>query len=354
MDWSFMADRKIVRLNARLFPVGEFERGLWAKYGMRPIEVEAGTPAEIIPHVADCDAAFAISVSLPVEVIDAMARCRVISRLGTGTDKIAVERAKARGIVVTNVPYFCVEEQADHTMAMLLSLVRKLPSSQAAMLEGAYRRAQAEVRSNRRLNGRTIGLVGFGNSAKLVARRARGFGMNVLATRRKAGIDPVAVELGVEMTDLDSVLRRSDYVSLHLPLGKDSYHLIDAAALAKMKPDAMLINTSRGALVDEDALMAALERGHLAGAGIDTFEQIDVFAAEETVPTLKLLRHPKVIATPHVAAGSIESGQDVSRGGVENVASILAGYWPIEENIVNAGVAPRGALKTYDPALLAG
>jgi D-3-phosphoglycerate dehydrogenase len=273
--------------------------------------------------------------------------------LGTGTDKIAVARAKERGILVTNVPYFCVEEQADHTMAMLLALVRKLPQSAADMKRGAFRHAQEAVRSNRRLEGRTLGLVGFGNSAKHTARRARGFGLKVLATRRRMGVeDAEAAALGVEMVDLETVLRRSDYVSLHLPLAAGSRHLIDAAALRLMKPDAFLINTSRGALVDEDALYAALVEGRLAGAGIDTFEQIDVFAEEERVPELHLLGLPNVIATPHVAAGSVEAGQDVARGGVENVACVLAGRWPLGENIVNAGVEPRVALGAFEAGIL--
>jgi phosphoglycerate dehydrogenase-like enzyme len=219
------------------------------------------------------------------------------------------------------------------------------------MQRGAYRHAQNAVRSNRRLDGRTLGLVGFGNSARHVARRAQGFGLRVIATRRRmAADDPQAAALGVEMVDLDTLLRRSDYVSLHLPLMADTYHLIDAAALGKMKPDAFLINTSRGALVDEDALHAALVAGRLAGAGIDTFEKIDVFADEERVPDLPLLALPNVIATPHVAAGSIEAGQDVSRGGVQNVAAILAGHWPLAENVVNAGVVPRVGLRPFDPA----
>jgi D-3-phosphoglycerate dehydrogenase len=303
--------------------------------------------------VAQCDALFAVSVALPGPVIDRLARCRVISRLGTGTDKIAVAQAKERGILVTNVPYFCVEEQADHTMAMLLALVRKLPQSAADMKRGAFRHAQEAVRSNRRLEGRTLGLVGFGNSAKHTARRARGFGLKVLATRRRMGVeDAEAAALGVEMVDLETVLRRSDYVSLHLPLAAGSRHLIDAAALRLMKPDAFLINTSRGALVDEDALYAALVEGRLAGAGIDTFEQIDVFAEEERVPELHLLGLPNVIATPHVAAGSVEAGQDVARGGVENVACVLAGRWPLGENIVNAGVEPRVALGAFEAGIL--
>lgn len=350
MDYSFMAHRRIVRLNSRLFPAGPYERAQWARFGMTPIEVEANTPAEIIPHVAEAEAVFVVSTSLPAEVIDAMAQCRVISRLGLGTDKIAVAHAKSRGIVVTNVPYFCIEEQADHTMAMLLGLARKIPQTQADMKLGAYRHAQDIVRSNRRLTGRVLGLVGFGNSAKLTARRAQGFGLKVIATRRRMTAENPA-DWGVELTDLDTLLRTSDYVSLHLPLTPETYHLIDEATLAKMKPDAFLINTSRGALVDEDALYAALVENRLAGAGIDTFEQIDVFA-EESVPTLALLTLPNVIATPHVAAGSIESGQDVARGGVENLATILAGHWPIGENIVNTGVVPRAPLADYDPRLL--
>ena len=355
MDWSFMRGMRVVRLNARLFPAGPFERAQWARFGIEPVEAEANTPDDIIAHAADCDALFAVSVSLPATVIDRLARCRVISRLGTGTDKIAVARAGERGIVVTNVPYFCVEEQADHAMAMLLGLVRKLPQTAAAMKQGAYRQAQEAVRSNRRLEGRVLGLVGFGNSAKQMARRARGFGLRVIATRRRMGApDAEAAALGVEMTDLDTVLRRSDYLSLHLPLAAGTHHLIDAAAIAKMKPDAFLINTSRGALVDEDALYGALGAGRLAGAGIDTFEQIDVFAEAERVPDLPLLALPNVIATPHVAAGSVEAGQDVSRGGVENLATVLAGHWPIAENIVNPGIVPRVGLRPYDPGIVSG
>jgi len=115
MNWSHLSDRKLVRLNATLFPVSKFETELYQKYHLNPLQIEANTPDEIIPHVSDCDALFAISVSLPQVVIENLLQCRVISRLGTGTDKIDVETATQKGILVTNVPYFCVEEQADHT-----------------------------------------------------------------------------------------------------------------------------------------------------------------------------------------------------------------------------------------------
>jgi phosphoglycerate dehydrogenase-like enzyme len=195
------------------------------------------------------------------------------------------------------------------------------------------------------MNGQTLGLVGFGNSARLTAQRARGFGLRVLATRRSA--TPPDPSLGVEMTDLQTVLRESDYVSLHLPLAAETHHMIGAAEFAAMKPGALFINTSRGGLVDEAALEAALRSGHLGGAGLDTFERIDVFAENPPMPHWSLLELDNVIATPHVAANSIEAGQDVSRGGIENLCAVLRGHWPRPGHIVNEGVVPRVALAPW-------
>jgi len=174
----------VVRLNATLFPVGEHEAALYRRHGLAPRLIEANMPADIIAQVADCDALLVVSTALPQAVVESLRRCRVISRLGTGTDKIAVDVATRMGILVTNVPSFCIEEQADHTMALLLSVVRKLPQMSRAMADGAFNRGQALSRTNRRMAGRTLGLVGFGNSARLVARRALGFGLRVIATRR--------------------------------------------------------------------------------------------------------------------------------------------------------------------------
>ena len=337
---------RVVRLNATLFPPSDFERAEWARVGLSPIEAEANTVEELIPLVAEADGVFAISVALPAPVVGAMNRCRVISRLGTGTDKIDVALAEARGILVTNVPTFCIEEQADHTMAMLLALVRKLPQMQRGMRAGAYNASQGFARSNHRMAGRTLGLVGFGNSARLTAQRARGFDLRVLATRRSA--TPVDPALGVEMTDLDRVLRESDYVSLHLPLDAATYHMMDATAFAKMRPGALFINTSRGALVDEAALEAALRSGHIGGAGMDTFERVDVFAENPPMPLWSLLEMDNVIATPHVASSSVQAGHDVSRGGIENMVAVLSGHWPRPGQIVNEGVVPRAALRAWE------
>jgi len=350
-DWTALQNFRVVRLNADLFPPSAFETELCRQYGLKPILAEANTPAELIPWVADCDALFAISVALPASVVARLDRCRVISRLGTGTDKIAVDVATQRGILVTNVPYFCAEEQADHTLALLLSLARQIPVMSRAMAAGEFGKARGLSRLNQRLEGRTLGLVGFGNSARQVARRAQGFGLRVIATRRQTAPDPVAQALGVRLTDLATVLRESDYVSLHLPLTPETRHIIDDQALRTMKPGAYLINTARGALVDEAALVLALREGRLAGAGLDTFEQIDVFTPNEAPPVHPLLEMENVILTPHVAAGSVQSGESVSRGGIENVAAVLSGYWPPEGNIVNRGVTPRYPLQAYDETL---
>jgi D-3-phosphoglycerate dehydrogenase len=347
-----LAQFRAARLNATLFPVSAYEVELHQKYGLNVMEVEANTPVEIIPHVADCDALFVVSTTLPTEVIESLSRCRVISRLGTGTDKIDVATATRRGIVVTNIPYFCVEEQADHTIALVLAVARQLPRMRQAMIDGAWTKSRQQAYSNRRLSTQVLGLVGFGGSARETAKRARGFGMRILATRRNMSApNREAVELGVEMVDIDTLLAESDYVSLHLPLNAETYHMFDETMLRKMKPGANFINTSRGALVDEMALVSALREGRLAGAGIDTFEQIDVHTEDDHPPDHPLLTLDNIVLTPHVAALSVESKLDNNQGGVENAVSILSGHWPNPENIVNQGVVPRFPLKDYDEGI---
>lgn len=350
-DFSELAQARVIRLNAALH-ANDYEFEVYNEYNLKPTFCEPYTPDEIIPFVEDCDALFAVSVNLPTRVIESLSRCKVISRLGTGTDKIDVATATKMGILVTNVPYFCVQEQADHTMMLLLALERKLPRMMDSVRHGTWNQAKrAAAPSTYRLSERTLGLVGFGNSARETAIRARGFGMRVLATRRNKNASTAQADaIGVEMVDLDTVLRESDYVSLHVPLDKETYHLIDEAALRKMKPTASLINTSRGGNVDEMALVRALKEGIIASAGIDTFEHIDIFG-EEKAPNHPFLELDNVILTPHVAAMSVQAKEDVGRGGVENVVSILCGHWPHPDHIVNRGVVPRFPLKEYDPTL---
>ena len=333
---------KIVRLTAPIFQTTDFERRALAEAGLHLTVVDAGTPAEIIPHVADADIVTLIGTYLPAPIIEAMTRCRAIARMGAGTDRIDVARATELGIVVANTPFFCVEEQADHAMAMLLSLARKLTLAQHAMATGNVAAARRAVGGGQRLSATTLGLVGFGRSAAHMARRARGFGMRVLAVRNNKNAPTTEADaLGVIMTDLDTILRESDHLSLHLPLTPATRHLIDAAALAKMKSTATIINTSRGALIDEAALIDALDRGQIAGAGIDTHALIDVLIEEIPPDAHPLLGRDNVILTPHVASGSVQAGQDIRSTAIENMRDILQGYWPPAENIVNPTVVPR-------------
>lgn len=333
---------KIVRLTAPIFQTTDFERQAFAAAGLPLTVVDAPTPDAIIAHVADADIVTLIGTYLPARIIEAMTRCRAIARMGAGTDRIDVARATELGIVVANTPFFCVEEQADHAMAMLLSLARKLTLAQQAMATGEVAAARRAVGSGQRLSTTTLGLVGFGRSAVHMARRARGFGMRVLAVRNnKHAPTTEADALGVIMTDLETILREADHISLHLPLTPATHHLIDATALAKMKPTATLINTSRGALVDEAALIDALDRGRIAGAGIDTHALIDVLVEQIPPHAHPLLGRDNVILTPHVASGSVQAVQDIRSTAIENMIDILQGYWPPAENIVNPTVVPR-------------
>ena len=342
----------VVRLNAKLSPVRDFEAELWKAHGIQVVQAEANTPETILQQVVDCDALFAVSVSLPAEVIENLKQCRVISRLGAGTDKIDVDAATRKGILVTNVPDFCVEEQADHTLALLLALERKLPQMARATSAGAWDASRKMSHSNQRLSERTLGLIGFGKSAKAVARRARGFGMRVIATRRDLSASQAEADaLDVEMVSLDEVLAKSDHVSLHLPLTEETHHLLDAVKLNKMKPDAYFINTSRGAIVDEMALVECLRQGKIAGAGLDTFEHINPFSEVEAPPDHPFLTMENVILTPHVAAYSEQAFHDVNQGAIKNLVSVLQGHWPPPENIVNCGVNPRFPLDNTNDSL---
>ena len=344
----------LVRLNAATNPVQPSETAQYRRYGLEPLQIEANEPDKILEHAADCTVLFVVATALPRPVVEGLQRCRLISRLGNGTDKIAVDAATEKGIVVSNAPLFCVPEMSDHIMALLLGLARQLPQMERHFRAGTYGRARAEAVKQQRLSNQVLGIVGFGATGPLVAQRAKAFGMRVVATRRNMAANRDAADaLGVEMVDLDSLLRIADFVSLQLPLTTETYHLIDQAALAKMKPGAYLINTSRGALVDEEALAQSLRQGHLAGAGIDTFESIDIFAESTSPPDHPLQDLPNVILTPHVSAFSVQAAEDVAKDGVENAVAVLRGHLPPPANIVNKGVQPRWSLAPWTPAVLA-
>ncbi|MBI5877414.1 MAG: C-terminal binding protein [Chloroflexi bacterium] len=342
---------KLVRLTARIFFPGEYELGRYRSAGLSIVEVPDEDPAAIARQTGDADIVIVVGTPMPRLVVDALAagQCRAIARMGTGTDKIDVPRATEHGILVANTPYFCIEEMADHVMAIMLALNRQLAVMQRAMTDGELVAARRMTATIPRMSACTLGLIGFGRSAVHTARRARGFGMRVLATRQNVNAPRAdAHALGVEMTDLDTVLRESDYVSLHVPLTPTTKYMIDDAALRKMKPTACLINTSRGMLVDEAALKRALDEGRLGGAGLDTFGSLDIFVDRIAPPVHPLAGRDNVILSPHVAGGSIQAKFDMFDAGVQNLTAMLDGFLPPPENIVNPTVKPRFPFRPRD------
>lgn len=326
------------RLNSRTYPVESIEREELARVGAELIAIEGQHPDEILASAADCDALLVVSSSIPRAVIEGLSRCRIISRLGAGTDKIDIAAATERGILVANVPDFCLNEQAEHVMTLLLASCRRLPCMMHAMRTGNWTaRSHPGVH---RLAGQTLGLIGLGASAQAVATRAAGFGLKLLGwVRQPDKYRDIADRLGVTLLSLDEVLTQSDYVSLHIPLSRETRGFLDASKLSRMKATAVLINTARGALVDEPALVKALQEGRLGGAALDVFDGINVFAEPGPPPVHPLYDLDNVILTPHCAGSSVESSYDSKHRGARNAALVLSGQMP--ESIVNPEVILR-------------
>lgn len=274
--------------------------------------------AEILTDLAQLDQVDALIVRSGTRVdgslLERAPRLRVVARAGVGVDNIDVEAATRRGILVLNAPTATTVAAAEHTLALLLSLARRIPWAHRSVQEGRWERARHQGRDVR---GKRLGLVGLGRIGQQVARRARGLELEVLA--HDPFIAPeLAERLGLSLVELEELLARSDFVSLHVPLTEITRGMIDAAALAAMKPGASLINAARGELVDETALLDALDEGRLWGAALDVF-------AQEPPRSERLLNHPRVLLTPHLAGSTAEAQAEVARETATQVLAALEG-----------------------------
>jgi len=297
-----------------------------ASIGASLIKAPSRTEDLLIANCRDADAVLAGANEPYTErVIAALEHCRVISRVGIGYDNIHVEAATAKGIPVSIVPDYCVAEVSDHAMAFILTFARKIiPVSQA--VRAGHWRAGSQTIANirkpmRRLAGQTLGIVGLGRIGKALARKAQAFGLRVIA------VDPYvtaeqASNLGVERVDLDSLLRQSDYISLHALLTDATKKLIDGPALKKMKSTAVIINNARGGLIDEAALYAAVSEERIAGAGIDVTDP------EPPRTDDPLLQLDNVLVTAHSSFYSAEGVVELRQRAVEAVVQVLQGGWP--------------------------
>jgi len=291
---------------------------------MRIALVDVGDPAGLAA-LGDADAVMCTHVRLDEETIGALRRCRIIARFGTGLDNIDRAAAERAGITVEGVADYCTPEVADHTMALLLCWNRRILDYHRFVADGRWNERPAAngewgYDPPARLGDQTLGLLGFGHIGQTVAQRARAFGLTVIAhtrhaERRRAEADG----LGVTLVGLDELLDRSDYLSLHVPLTDETRHVVDAGALARMKPGTVLINTARGDLVDDEALVEALRADRLGGA------LLDVYAHAPLPPVHALRELPNVVFSPHVAYYSDAVVPALRRLAAETVRRHLTG-----------------------------
>jgi D-3-phosphoglycerate dehydrogenase len=279
---------------------------------------EKPTPEEILRVARDADAVLVTYAKISAEMIRQMARCRIIARFGIGVDNVDIAAATAADIVVTRVPDYCIDEVSDHTLALLLALVRKIPFANSHVHAGRWE--MSSVVPIHRLRGRVLGLVGFGKIPQLVAPKAKAFGLKVVTCDPYVSQE-IATAAGVVRVDFAELVRVSDYVSIHTPLMAETEGLFNAEVFRQMKPNAYLINTARGPIVDEAALAHALDAGHLAGAALDVL-------SKEPPTGSPLVGRENVILTPHMSFYSVESLVELQTKAAEEVVRVLTGRAP--------------------------
>jgi D-3-phosphoglycerate dehydrogenase / 2-oxoglutarate reductase len=275
---------------------------------------------DILAVAREADAVLVTYAKLPGELLKELKRCKVIGRFGLGVDNIDIPAAAQLGITVTYVPDYCLREVSDHAMALLLALARKIPFSNRLVQSGRWE--VPPIVPLRRLEGQVLGLVGFGNIPRALAPKAKAFGLKVITHDPYISAD-VLTGLGVENTSFEDLLARSDFVSVHAPLLPATRGLMNSAAFARMKKGAFLVNTARGPLVDEAALVAALDSGHLGGAALD------VVTVEPLAKDSPLLGRDNVILTPHTAFYSVEALEELQTKCAGDVARVLSGEKPV-------------------------
>jgi len=308
----------VVVVSDSVFPNLDPAREVLSKIGAELQVAREPTPEAIVRAATAADALLVTYAKITAEMIRQMTRCRIISRFGIGVDNVDIPAATERGIVVTKVPDYCIDEVSDHALALLLALVRKIPFSSAQVHAGKW--AMSAVVPIHRLRGSVLGLVGFGRIPQLIAPKAKAFGIRVVA------FDPfvspeVFTRAGVERVDFSEMLAISDYVSIHSPLLPETRGLFGDDVFRHMKPTAYLINTARGPIVDEAALARALDAGELAGAALDVMPQ-------EPPVDSPLLGRDNVIITPHTSFYSEESLVDLQVRAAEEVVRVLGGQAP--------------------------
>ena len=296
---------------------------------------ECVTPEEVVEAGSGADVIW-IMTGLHIITDYSLSRlnnCVAVVRSGSGTDNVDVEAATREGILIANTPGAVTETTAEHSVALLFSVVRRIPYNDRAVRAGGWREESSYIPHH--LTGGTLGIVGFGRIGSRVAEKVSGFSMKVLAFDPYVS-DDVMREAGVEKVTLDDLLQRSDFVSLHTALTPETFHLIGERELRLMRPNAYLVNVARGAVVDEPALCRALSEGWIAGAGLDVLEKYP------PGPDNPLLRLEDVVFNPHIASAGIFALHEMFRLAGETIVDLRRGRWP--RSVVNPTVKPRRPL----------
>ncbi len=282
---------------------------------------------ELAEAMADCDVLVpTVSDRIDADLLKgAPDRLKMIANFGAGVDHIDLAAAQARRITVTNTPGVFTEDTADMTLALILSVPRRLNEGEKLVRSGAWNGWRPSGMLGHRVGGKTLGIIGFGRIGEAVARRARAFGLNILYNKRRRLPPMLEEELGVTYEpDLDRLVARSDIVSLHAPLTEETRGLIDAGRLSAMKPNAYLINTSRGELVDENALIEALETGRIGGAGLDVY-------THEPAVDGRLLALDNVVLLPHLGSATFEGREASGERVIANIRIWADGHRPPDQ-----------------------
>ncbi|MGF1668673.1 MAG: C-terminal binding protein [Acidimicrobiia bacterium] len=310
---------KLVAVTDTVFPTLEPAKEALAVVDAELVLASEPTPEAILEVAAEADALLVTYAKITAEVIAGLKNCKAIGRFGIGTDNIDIPAATAAGIVVTYAPAYCLDEVSDHAMALLLTLARKTAMANALVHAGRWE--MPAVVPIHRLRGQTLGLVGLGNIPQKIVPKAQAFGIEVIASDPYAP-DEVFSRLGVRRVDFDELLATSDFVSVHAPLTPETAGMFNAAAFARMKPNALLVNTARGPLVNVEDLADALEAGQIAGAGLD------VLPVEPPPAGLRLIGRDDVILTPHTGFYSEDALLDLQTTVATDVATVLNGGTP--------------------------
>lgn len=314
----------------------EIESKELRKAGAELLTADCTSEEEIINAAKDADALLVIFARMTRNVFENLPNLKVVVRYGIGYDTVDVNAATDNGVLVVNIPDFCLNEVSDHAAAMVLTCARQLIPLNHGTRDGQWVESQLVLTKVPALYEQTLGIIGCGNIGRLSARKAQCFGLKTI------GYDPyideaIAKDAGITLVPLDQLLKESDYITIHAFLNTETRHLIGENEFKLMKPTSYIINTARGSIIDEPALIKALEEGQIAGAALDVFEQEPISSDNS------LLNMGNVIITPHCAGSSEAAARRLKLSVAQEASRVLTGLWP--KNLVNKSIKPRTNLK---------